>query len=90
MSVIFFVPLTMVAFYETVIKRRKRDWMTNWLHDDSQGDELYSESRDPDVDAVDAAAGLSISKVPFTELIKVFPNTEQVCALCYSKLRSLC
>ncbi|KAE9409981.1 hypothetical protein BT96DRAFT_962045 [Gymnopus androsaceus JB14] len=90
MSVLFFIPLTIVAFHETVIKRRQHDWMTNWLRGDNEGDESYPESRDPDVDGPDAAAGLSISKVPFTELIKVFPNTAQSSeALMLSEIKDL-
>lgn len=35
--------------------------------------------RNPDVDGEDGESGLKISKVPFEELIKVFPNTHEVC-----------
>ena len=90
MSVIFFIPLTVIAFYETVIKREENEWLTNWLAGDSQGDNTYPETRDPEVDGEDAEAGLSISKVPFTELIKVFPNTAQSSeALLLSEIKDL-
>lgn len=35
--------------------------------------------RNPEVDGVDGESGLKISKVHFEELIKVFPNTHEVC-----------
>lgn len=35
--------------------------------------------RNPDVDGEDGESGLKISNVPFEELIKVFPNTHEVC-----------
>ena len=36
------------------------------------------EYRDPDVDGEDAARGLKISRVPFEELVRVFPDTTHV------------
>lgn len=36
------------------------------------------EFQDPEVDGEDAAAGLRISKVPFKELISVFPDVTHV------------
>ncbi|KAL0580084.1 Calcium channel yvc1 [Marasmius crinis-equi] len=71
MSVIFFVPLTLIALFETSMKKQE-GWVENWLQGDDRGDENYPQSRDPEVDEDN---GLSISKVPFMELIKVFPNT---------------
>lgn len=35
--------------------------------------------RNPEVDGEDGDSGLKISKVPFEELVKVFPNTHEVC-----------
>ncbi|KAJ3997676.1 hypothetical protein F5050DRAFT_1806592 [Lentinula boryana] len=90
MSVLFFIPLTVIAFYETVFTRQENDWMTNWLHGDNEGDNAYPESRDPEVDGSDADTGLRISKVPFTELVKVFPNTAQSSeALMLEEIRGL-
>ncbi|KAJ4479281.1 calcium activated cation channel [Lentinula aciculospora] len=90
MSVLFFVPLTIIAFFETIFKRQQNDWMTSWLHGENEGDTSYPEVRDPEVDGSDAAAGLRISKVPFTELIKVFPNTAQSSeALMLEEIRGL-
>ncbi|KAJ3929626.1 MAG: calcium activated cation channel [Lentinula lateritia] len=90
MSVLFFVPLTIIAFFETVFQRHENEWMTNWLHGENEGDNSYPAVRDPEVDGVDADAGLRISKVPFTELIKVFPNTAQSSeALMLEEIRGL-
>ncbi|KAK7060397.1 Calcium channel yvc1 [Paramarasmius palmivorus] len=72
MSFIFFVPLTTIALFESTLKQQREEWMRDWLHGTDQGAEDYPETRDPEV--VDEN-GLKISKVPFTELIKVFPNT---------------
>uniref|UniRef100_A0A0W0GAL8 Calcium activated cation channel n=1 Tax=Moniliophthora roreri TaxID=221103 RepID=A0A0W0GAL8_MONRR len=72
MSVIFFIPLTIIALFESTFKQQREEWARNWLHGMDQGAEDYPETRDPEVDDEN---GLKISKVPFTELIKVFPNT---------------
>ncbi|KAJ3861486.1 calcium activated cation channel [Lentinula novae-zelandiae] len=90
MSILFFVPLTVIAFFETVFQRHENEWMTNWLHGENEGDNSYPAVRDPEVDGVDADAGLRISKVLFTELIKVFPNTAQSSeALMLEEIRGL-
>ncbi|KAJ3808048.1 hypothetical protein F5876DRAFT_46817 [Lentinula aff. lateritia] len=90
MSVLFFVPLTIIAFFETVFQRHENEWMTNWLHGENEGDRSYPAVRDPEVNGADADAGLRISKVPFTELIKVFPNTAQSSeALMLEEIRGL-
>ncbi len=73
MRVIFILPLTVIALYEST---RGRHWVTDWLRSDNEGDENYSQSRDPEADAEED--GRKISKVSFEELIKSFPNTAQV------------
>jgi hypothetical protein len=79
MRVIFFVPLTLIAIFEAFQEEEAR-WVKNWLHGDNQGDDNYDSNRDPEPSEDDVRAGLSISKVPFSELVKVFPNTAQVSA----------
>lgn len=76
MRAVFFLPLTIIALYESTLQTDKQRWMKEWLHSNDEGADDYPESRDPDVD--DSDNPLKISKVPFTELIKVFPNTAQV------------
>ncbi|KAK0468489.1 uncharacterized protein EV420DRAFT_1504738 [Desarmillaria tabescens] len=72
MRVVFIIPLTLIALYEST---RGRHWVTDWLRSDNEGDENYSQSKDPEADAEED--GRKISKVPFEELIKAFPNTAQ-------------
>ncbi|GLB34039.1 putative calcium activated cation channel [Lyophyllum shimeji] len=73
MITVFFIPLSMIALYETTFARHEHARMRVWLRGDDQGEADYPETRDPDVDE----DGLKISKVPFAELIKVFPDTQQ-------------
>ncbi|KAG2060138.1 hypothetical protein BDR06DRAFT_948194 [Suillus hirtellus] len=75
MSIIFFVPLTFIALFETSIM--KKSWMTSWLGQDDEVDTENPDLLDPVVEGLDADNGLEISKIPFDELVKRFPNTEQ-------------
>ncbi|KAG6817856.1 hypothetical protein H0H87_001688 [Tephrocybe sp. NHM501043] len=76
MGVLFFIPLTIVALHEAAFHNKKHTWMNSWLRGDDEGAEDYSEARDPEVDDSETS-GMKISKVPFEELIKLFPNTEK-------------
>ncbi|KAG5648868.1 hypothetical protein DXG03_000217 [Asterophora parasitica] len=76
MTTMFFIPLSVIAFYEATFDRQKHHWMNNWLRGDDEGDADYPQTRDPDVSEFEPS-GMKISRVPFEELIKVFPNTEQ-------------
>ncbi|KIY69733.1 hypothetical protein CYLTODRAFT_420417 [Cylindrobasidium torrendii FP15055 ss-10] len=71
MRCLFIVPLTMIAVFETSANSAPNLWVRDWLRDSNEGDETYPESRDPEIED----GHLQISKVPFNELIKVFPNT---------------
>lgn len=80
MRVLFIVPLTLIALYESVLNDEKNAWMKDWLRGDNEGDASYPEVRDPEVDEQGSnGEQLVISKVKFDELIKAFPNTTQVC-----------
>lgn len=79
MGVVFFIPLAMIAVYETTFMSRHA-WMKHWWSGNDEGEDDRPEYRDPVVDETDGQ-GLVISKVPFTELVKMFPNTEQVCTI---------
>ncbi|KAJ7930058.1 hypothetical protein B0H13DRAFT_1963066 [Mycena leptocephala] len=74
MATVFFIPLTMIAFYESVFQNDldKHAWMKRWLSGNDQGDDDKPEYRDPEVDEERV-----ISKVKFEELVKAFPNTNQ-------------
>jgi len=73
MTTAFFLPLSAIAFYESTVRPKKNSWMTNWLTGIDEGEADAPENQDPEVDN----EGLRISRVPFAELIKVFPNTQQ-------------
>jgi hypothetical protein len=76
MTVLFFIPMMVIALYESTL------WKKNWLDDFIDGTPLDADdnlaARDPEVDGEDARNGVAISTVPFSELVKVFPNTHQV------------
>ncbi|TFK43743.1 calcium activated cation channel [Crucibulum laeve] len=76
MGTIFFLPLSIIALYESTFDGHKNSWLENWFRGDNEGAEDRPENRDPKVDDP-SCEGLQISKVPFEELIKVFPNTQQ-------------
>ncbi|KAF8812231.1 calcium activated cation channel [Phlegmacium glaucopus] len=73
MGFFFFIPLTLIAVYESSFDKHKRVWMETWLRGDDEGSEYSPENRNPEVND----EGLQISKVPFEELIKVFPKTDK-------------
>ncbi|KZT05660.1 calcium activated cation channel [Laetiporus sulphureus 93-53] len=74
MLVIFFVPLSIVALYEAELEPSKNRWIKDWLAHPDEGGEGTPEFENPEVHADDAAKGLKISKVPFVELVKLFPD----------------
>ncbi|KAG6910952.1 hypothetical protein DXG01_006006 [Tephrocybe rancida] len=76
MGILFCVPLTVIAFFEATFDKKKHTWMNNWLRGDDEGSQDYPETRDPEVDDTETS-GMKISKVPFDELVKMFPNTEK-------------
>jgi hypothetical protein len=76
MTALFFVPMMVIAFYESA------PWKKNWLDNFIDGTPLDADESpaacDPDVDEEDATNGIVISTVPFSELVKAFPNTHEV------------
>ncbi|KAF4620040.1 hypothetical protein D9613_005266 [Agrocybe pediades] len=76
MGFLFIVPLTMIALYESAYDSQKHTWMENWFRGDDEGSEDTPANRNPKVEDP-SCPGMEISKVPFEELIKVFPNTAQ-------------
>jgi hypothetical protein len=80
MSFIFLIPLTAITLYESTFSSdfgRKNVWVDRWFRGEDEGAEDTPENRNPTVDDVNCR-GMEISRVPFEELIKVFPNTTQV------------
>ena len=76
MTIVFFIPMMVIALYESTL------WKKNWLDDFIDVTPLDADNSpaacDPVVDGEDATNGIVISKVPFSELVKVFPNTHEV------------
>lgn len=82
MSVIFFIPLTAIALYET--SSMKQSWMVNWLHGADEVDTQDPFVLDPVVEGSDAEQGLEITKVAFDDLIKKFPDITRVSMYSFS------
>jgi len=76
MSVLFFVPMVFIALHESLLDPRKNKWMNNWVNGSFEADDS-AQARDPEVDGVDADRGMKICTVPFEEIVKSFPNTQQ-------------
>jgi len=77
MGFLFIIPLMFIALYESTVDSHKHTWMENWFRGNDEGEEDSPANRNPQVDDPHCV-GLEISKVPFEELVKVFPNTAQV------------
>ncbi|KAJ3544692.1 hypothetical protein NMY22_g2688 [Coprinellus aureogranulatus] len=77
MSVIFCVPLMVIAVFESLRwnRRKPNSWLNSWFRGDDEGADDSPANRNPTVDDPNCR-GMEISKVPFEELIKVFPNTQ--------------
>jgi hypothetical protein len=82
MSVIFFIPLTIIALYES--SSMKQSWAVNWLQATDEVDTQDPFVLNPVVEGSDAEQGLEITKVSFDDLIKRFPNTTQVNVFSFS------
>lgn len=77
MAIVFFIPLTFIAFYESVLDGGgdRHPWVKRWLSGNDEGEDDKPENRDPEIDD---GHGRVISKVRFEDLVKAFPNTNQV------------
>ncbi|ETW84143.1 receptor-activated Ca2+ cation channel [Heterobasidion irregulare TC 32-1] len=76
MSVLFFIPLSIIALYESTRGNAKFKWMNDFMNGSFEEEDSPA-IRDPEVDEGDVDEGYAISKVPFSELIKAFPDTQQ-------------
>lgn len=77
MRVLFFVPLTFISLFEATVDPRKNSFTRAWFEANEEEDGDNPEYQDPDVGTNERSGG-NISTVKFSELIKGFPNTEQV------------
>lgn len=78
MRVVFFVPLCAILLYESHLDPARNRWVKDWFSSPDEGGEDAPHWRDPEVGGEDAARGLRISKVPFEELVAMFPDTTHV------------
>ncbi|KAF8272129.1 calcium activated cation channel [Lactarius quietus] len=83
MSVLFFIPMTIIALYESFSPKKR--WLDVFINGAPLEDEDSPLARDPDVGGEDAASGLVISRVPFSELVKEFPNIHESSEVCILK-----
>ncbi|KAI0000012.1 hypothetical protein BJV77DRAFT_1058294 [Russula vinacea] len=61
MTVLFFIPMTVIAFYESTPS--KKNWLDDFINGTPLDEDDSLAARDPEV--------------PFSELVKVFPNTHE-------------
>jgi hypothetical protein len=73
MSVVFFIPLCIIAVFEAQLDTTKNKFMYNLFGQTEEGEEDDPANQDPLTEHEDG----EISKVAFSELIKVFPNSYQ-------------
>jgi hypothetical protein len=76
MTIVFFIPLSVIALFEA--SYTQKSWVMKWLNESDEIDCDNPAHTNPVVEGPEAERGLQISKVPFSELVKRFPNTEQV------------
>ncbi|KAI0774466.1 calcium activated cation channel [Fomes fomentarius] len=75
MRVIFFLPLCAIALYEAQLDPAKNRWVKDWFTSSDDGGENVPHYQNPEVSGTDADRGLAISKVPFEDLVAMFPDT---------------
>lgn len=76
MTVIFFIPLSMIALYESGVVHSRRGLLHDYFADPIPEDDDDPKVTDPDSNDPNG----TISKVSFKELIKVFPKYVRFCA----------
>ncbi|KAI0751001.1 calcium activated cation channel [Daedaleopsis nitida] len=75
MRIVFFVPLCIIALYETQLDPAKNKWVKDWFSSADDGGENAPHYQNPEVNGEDAQRGFAISKVPFEDLVAMFPDT---------------
>jgi len=73
MRTLFFVPLIIIALYETYLDPRANKFTKAWFEASEEGYEDDPEYQNPTMPQNEQEG--EISKVPFAKLIKAFPNT---------------
>lgn len=75
MLALFFIPLLCIAFWETNLDEDTNMYMKNWFSPSDENEEENPEFQDPEVKG---EGGKVISKVPFADIVKRFPDTTVV------------
>jgi hypothetical protein len=79
MMVIFFIPLSLIALFESTLSTTRNSWVKHWLRSNDEGEADDPSNRDPQVEEEgEDGEGLVISREKFSDLVKVFPDTQQV------------
>ena len=79
MMTLFFIPLVVVAFFESNLDTRKNMFMKVWFSAADEGEEDDPNNQDPEVHEEDA--DLKICKVKFADLVARFPDTTVVSSI---------
>ena len=84
MLIMFFIPLLVIAFWETTLDMNANRFMKVWFSATDEGEEDDPAIQNPEVDEPD---GRKICTVPFEDLVKEFPDAAAVCLTFPSKSR---
>jgi len=75
MTIFFFIPMMLIAVHESM--GSNKNWLDDFINGTPLDEDDSPDARDPEVDGEDARNGIVINRVPFSELVKVFPNTHE-------------
>jgi len=76
MTIIFFIPLIIIALFESHLDVTTNRYMKNYFNAVDDGEEDDPNIQNPTVEGEEE--NLQISKVPFAKLIAAFPDTNRV------------
>jgi hypothetical protein len=68
--------MALIALYESTLSKNR--WLDDFIDGAALDEEDSPAARDPEADEEDARNGAVISRVPFSELVKAFPNIHEV------------
>jgi hypothetical protein len=73
--------MAVIALYETTSSKNR--WLDDLINGMALDEDEGPAARDPEVDEDDARNNIVISRVPFSELVKAFPNMHEVSPIIY-------
>lgn len=68
--------MAVISLYETTSSKNR--WLDDLINGAALDEDDSLAARDPEVDEEDARNDIVISRVPFSELVKAFPNIHEV------------